>query len=139
MLVLIRLLQRLVEWRARMRRKVGGRAAHVWTEEEARAFWLTPDEEPSGNDSISWWAAERFSDRFHRFLASPSDGPYDHDDLPEEFGDLSEEEARLVAAQTADVINHTLARLFVRLGPPPEATSDGTALSAPSGGGGAAQ
>ncbi|WP_445530119.1 hypothetical protein [Streptomyces cyslabdanicus] len=65
----------------------------------------------------------------------------DEDDaafLADEVGSLSTEEEQLVAEQTADVINDTLARLFVRLGPPPlSANGDLTPVS--SGDGGSAQ
>ncbi|WP_142147228.1 hypothetical protein [Streptomyces sp. SLBN-31] len=56
------------------------------------------------------WAAEEAAQR------SADD---DADFLPDETGHLSTEEERLVAKRSADTVNLTLARLFVRLGPPP--------------------
>ncbi|OUD00336.1 hypothetical protein [Streptomyces swartbergensis] len=52
--------------------------------------------------------------------------------------DLSPEEQKLVADRTASTINHTLAMLFLRLGPPPEATN-GDFSPVTSGGGGVRQ
>ncbi|MFD5952013.1 hypothetical protein ACFWAZ_39005 [Streptomyces collinus] len=51
---------------------------------------------------------------------------------------LSTEEEQRVAEQTADSINHTLARLFVRLGPPPTALG-GSVVPVSSDDGGSAQ
>jgi hypothetical protein len=61
-------------------------------------------------------------------------------DAPEldSFEDLTPDERRRLAAQTASTINHTLARLLLRLGPPPEGASGG-ASPVTSGGGGARQ
>jgi hypothetical protein len=56
----------------------------------------------------------------------------------EQSGPLSTEEAQLVAGAAANTINHTLARLFLRLGPPPEGAS-GDVMPVSSGGGGAQQ
>jgi hypothetical protein len=53
-------------------------------------------------------------------------------------GALLAEDAQLVADIAADAINHTLARLFMRLGPPPEGAS-GDYMPVSSGGGGAQQ
>ncbi|QIY99440.1 hypothetical protein HEP87_42940 [Streptomyces sp. S1D4-11] len=62
---------------------------------------------------------------------------YVTDDWDEgESGTLPDEEAQLVAGEAATTINRTLARLFLRLGPPPEGTS-GDYLPVSSGGGGA--
>ncbi|MEU6071247.1 hypothetical protein ABZ864_44125 [Streptomyces sp. NPDC047082] len=52
--------------------------------------------------------------------------------------DLSPAEAEMVVAASAAAINHTLARLFLRLGPPPEG-ADGDITPVSSGGGGAQQ
>jgi hypothetical protein len=52
--------------------------------------------------------------------------------------DLSLDERRRLAAATASTINHTLARLFLRLGPPPAGTSE-EFNPVTSGGGGAQQ
>ncbi|MEU5314379.1 hypothetical protein [Streptomyces sp. NPDC021562] len=55
-----------------------------------------------------------------------------------ESGPLPTEEAQLVAGAAANTINHTLARLFLRLGPPPE-SANGDFMPVSSGGGGAQQ
>jgi hypothetical protein len=61
-------------------------------------------------------------------------------DVPAEslFRGLSPEEKRAVAQETASVINDTLARLFLRLGPPPESLRRSHSPT-PSSGGGAQQ
>ncbi|MER5904365.1 hypothetical protein ABT150_30400 [Streptomyces mirabilis] len=56
----------------------------------------------------------------------------------EPFEDLTLDERQRLAAQTASTISHTLALLFLRLGPPPEGAS-GDASPVTSGGGGAQQ
>ncbi|PAZ10498.1 hypothetical protein CLM62_40850 [Streptomyces sp. SA15] len=53
-------------------------------------------------------------------------------------GTLPVEETQLVADAAANTINHTLARLFLRLGPPPE-SANGEYMPVSSGGGGAQQ
>ncbi|MGW7260506.1 hypothetical protein [Streptomyces sp. NPDC054834] len=63
----------------------------------------------------------------------------DADLLPDETGHLSTDDERLVADNTADVINLTLARLFVRLGPPPLETNGGDFAPVSSGDGGSAR
>ncbi|MER7842205.1 hypothetical protein ABTY98_41580 [Streptomyces sp. NPDC096040] len=55
-----------------------------------------------------------------------------------ELWPLSAEEAKLVSGAAASTINHTLARLFLRLGPPPTGAS-GDFMPVSSGGGGAHQ
>ncbi|WP_143672367.1 hypothetical protein [Streptomyces sp. OK228] len=67
-------------------------------------------------------------------------GPDADPDAPElePIEDLTLDERRLLAAQTASTISHTLALLFLRLGPPPEGAS-GDASPVTSGGGGAQQ
>ncbi|MGW1554721.1 hypothetical protein [Streptomyces sp. NPDC002346] len=51
---------------------------------------------------------------------------------------LTPEERQILARQTASTINHTLAQLFLRLGPPPAGTN-GSFSPVTSGGGGAQQ
>ncbi|PBC93994.1 hypothetical protein BX281_1867 [Streptomyces sp. Ag82_O1-15] len=65
------------------------------------------------------------------------EGDDDAELLADEVGHLSTEDEQLVAERTADAINHTLARLFLRLGPPPESTNGDFAPVSSSGGGSA--
>ncbi|MFJ3644481.1 hypothetical protein [Streptomyces murinus] len=69
---------------------------------------------PAGLKVDQWdWLVEAAEEAVQR----PADD--DLDLLPDETGHLSTEEERLVARHSADTVNLTLARLFVRLGPPP--------------------
>jgi hypothetical protein len=65
------------------------------------------------------------------------EGDDDAELLADEAGHLSTEDERLVAERTADTINHTLARLFLRLGPPPQSANGDFAPVSSSGGGSA--
>ncbi|MDQ0904189.1 hypothetical protein QFZ22_000174 [Streptomyces canus] len=66
-----------------------------------------------------------------------SEGDDDAELLADEVGPLSTEDEQLVAERAADAINHTLARLFLRLGPPPQNTDGDFAPVSSSGGGSA--
>lgn len=72
-----------------------------------------------------------------RRLSSDSDD--DGGLLPDETCGLSTDEERLVADKTANTVNLTLARLFVRLGPPPLETGGGNFAPVSSGDGGSAR
>ncbi|MFF4401460.1 hypothetical protein [Streptomyces sp. NPDC001480] len=58
---------------------------------------------------------------------------------PDETGPLSTDDEQLVAMDTADTINLTLARLLVRLGPPPLGANGGDLAPVSSGDGGSAR
>ncbi|MET7442758.1 hypothetical protein ACWERY_29750 [Streptomyces sp. NPDC004082] len=94
-----------------------------WSAEDSWAAWAALGGE---SDDGGWWVV-------------PGLPPDVDDTLPPEDDDpLSPEEELLAADQTADAMNLTLARLFVRLGPPP-ADIGGTATPVASGDGGSAR
>lgn len=72
-------------------------------------------------------------DRSLRMYTFPGSTPE-----PPPLAALSAEDRQRLARETADTINHTLAQLFLRLGPPPEGTG-GNHDPVRSGGGGAQQ
>lgn len=84
-------------------------------------------------EAVQATLALRLARRAARKIGHAEDGEDEGEREP-----LSAEEAQLVAGAAANTINLTLARLFLRLGPPPEgANGDFTPVS--SGGGGAQQ
>ncbi|MFE9309662.1 hypothetical protein ACIQCF_26125 [Streptomyces sp. NPDC088353] len=123
------------------------RAVHAWVEHRTppRLTAVATDAPPSlPSDDEDPAHAENWRPANDRpAVASQYVAPLDADSddgatSSEAYEALSREEQQLLARQTASTINHTLARLFLRLGPPPQGTTGGF-NPVTSGGGGAQQ
>ena len=95
---------------------------------------IAPITDSHKRQAIPWLDGQDPAEAMLRQLQAEDEAEF----LADEIGHLSAKEERVVAEQTADAINDTLARLFVRLGPPPLSTDGGLAPMS-SGDGGSAR